>query len=75
MATLSAGRASGPWPGADPGPALKGPGSGQNFDRLARPAWGQGPGHRSWPDPGRPGVGPALCVISACGPHSEVSTC
>ena len=50
-ATLSTGRASDPLPGAGPGPALKGPGSGQNFDGLAQPSWGQGPAHLAWPDP------------------------
>ena len=40
--TLSTGRASGPWPGAGPGPALRGPGPGQVFEALARPSQGQG---------------------------------
>ena len=54
MSTLSAGRASGPWPGASPGPALKGPGSGQNFDGLAHHGV---KGQHIVLDPTRPGPG------------------
>ena len=49
-------RGQGQWPlaWAGPGPALKGSGSGQNFDGLARPSWSQGPAHLAWPDRGWP---------------------
>ena len=51
VSTLSRGRAGPAWPEGRPGPTPKGPGLGQSFGHLARPPWGQGPKHLTWPDP------------------------
>ena len=61
VSTLSRGRAGPAWPEGRPGPTPKGPGLGQNFGHLARPPWGQGPKHLTWPDLAQPG--PTLSEI------------
>ena len=71
IATLSRGRAGPAWPEGRPGPTPKGPGSGQNFGHVARPPWGQGPKHLTWPDLARPGVDPARPCIK--GVHCQIS--
>ena len=67
--TLSKGRA---WPCLAPGrpdPTLRGPGSGQIFDNLARPSQGQGSTYMTWPDPGPTGVDPTRPYLRCVALH------